>query len=62
MKIAIMGSGGVGGYDKAEDRGFSRKAVDQELRSIRGRLSPEDRKRFSEALRTKDNRRFAWEK
>lgn len=51
---------GHGWYAKAEQLGASRKAIDQELRSLLARLPVQDRQRICDYFFAQDAERFAW--
>ena len=53
-------SAGHDWYTKAEQRGASRKAIDQDLRSLLVRLPTQERQRIRDYLLAQDPERFVW--
>ena len=53
-------AGGHDWYAKAEQLGASRKAIDQDLRSLLVRLPSQERQRICDYLIARDPERFAW--
>ncbi|MDF8335904.1 hypothetical protein [Novosphingobium cyanobacteriorum] len=53
-------AGGHDWYAKAEQMGASRKAIDQDLRSLLVRLPSQERQRICDYLIAEDPERFAW--
>jgi hypothetical protein len=47
-------------YARAENLGAPRQAIDQELRTLLVRSSPEERQRIRDFLLLQDPERFAW--
>ena len=53
---------GAAWYEEAEALGASRRDVDQEIRTLFARASPEERRKLRSFLLSKDANRFAWAK